>query len=699
MRDSRDAVPALLTMAPSKANLEMERRKSDVPFEGDAEGPGVLGGLTTALTHLSLHPDTPPKDLAKLEDHLSQITLDDTQTQEEDFKRHKEEEEEKEEAEPLKKRETEEEDLKRQEEEEEEKKKIKEKEAEKSETEEEEEEKEKIKEKEAEKSETEEEEEEKEDKIKKESEQSEAEEEEEEKATVDASKKKGEVVDEKKPSEGKILQEVKEEKDSREKDEKEEEEEEEEEDGEKESDDENPTDEEVNAQARKQKLRSRGLMHQGVGHGYAPSSHLDYQGFQQQPQQQQILYQQPPLASHHIGLSSPQYGEAAGYAGASPTHSGAKGEMWYSGGGVQLETECGTSLFPSLAEGSPASICSSGDSDSPRVVWGGYGTLDSPQPQYQDGNASCYAQPCQDSPYTHYQASPNCQYQLSPPHYPDNALPQYASYQDPLDAGFQDQGYQDQSYQMSPFLDGGCVGTLVHSTPVTPPLSPPNAETRMEVKGNQLDQICEAFESIMEDNEPRIPQDEKRIIEIKKSLLDIKQVHNLQEGLDEEKYREYYGACAILIDENFVEPDEDGDIKIMLAASQGQTQPGYEERLVAMTERVQNINLCCNTVVDWHVDHCRLCGNTNKELFYSPLSWMNNYGQMVLSNVVSEMYPLLVVQYLTKKVMQRPMDLQRTFTKHYQLFFTHQDVYPCLTQPLRMVKTMQMQHTEHGTTH
>lgn len=71
-----------LIMAPSKASLEVERCKSDVPFEGYAEVPGgVLGGLTTALAHLTLHPDSTSKDLVKLEDNLSQITLADIQTQ------------------------------------------------------------------------------------------------------------------------------------------------------------------------------------------------------------------------------------------------------------------------------------------------------------------------------------------------------------------------------------------------------------------------------------------------------------------------------------------------------------------------------------------------------------------------------------------------------------------------------------------
>lgn len=65
--------------------------------------------------------------------------------------------------------------------------------------------------------------------------------------------------------------------------------------------------------------------------------------------------------------------------------------------------------------------------------------------------------------------------------------------------------------------------------------------------------------------------------------------------------------------------------KIMLAASQGQEQAGYNELLVAMTERVEKINLCCNTVVDWHDNKCRHCGNADRQSFYSPLSWMNKH--------------------------------------------------------------------------
>lgn len=53
---------------------------------------------------------------------------------------------------------------------------------------------------------------------------------------------------------------------------------------------------------------------------------------------------------------------------------------------------------------------------------------------------------------------------------------------------------------------------------------------------------------------------------------------------------------------------------------------------------------------------------------------------MLLSNVVTMMYPLPVVQYLTSKVMQRSKDLERTFKQHYTLFLNNQHLYPCLAE-------------------
>ena len=56
----------------------------------------------------------------------------------------------------------------------------------------------------------------------------------------------------------------------------------------------------------------------------------------------------------------------------------------------------------------------------------------------------------------------------------------------------------------------------------------------------------------------------------------------------------------------------------------GQMAEDYNEKIAACTNRVEKMDLCCNTVVDWSLKQCQICGNSDSETFYSPLSWRNN---------------------------------------------------------------------------
>lgn len=163
---------------------------------------------------------------------------------------------------------------------------------------------------------------------------------------------------------------------------------------------------------------------------------------------------------------------------------------------------------------------------------------------------------------------------------------------------------------------------------------------------------------------------------------------NIEEGLDKEMFDQLIRGFATMKNEDLVNGDNDGDIFYTRILCTGQMESDYKERVVACTKRIENIDLCCDTVVDWRVKRCQTCGNSDPSTFYSPLSWRNHLNEMPLSSLVMLLFPPPVVEYITKKVMQRPMDLKRTFVQNYDFFYGKAKLYPCLLEGLKSLQSV-----------
>lgn len=194
---------------------------------------------------------------------------------------------------------------------------------------------------------------------------------------------------------------------------------------------------------------------------------------------------------------------------------------------------------------------------------------------------------------------------------------------------------------------------------------------------------------VLEEDPLEISHHDSTIDSIIRNLLEIRNGchHKLEEVLDKDVLDLHIKRFAKMKNEDLVKGDEDGDIFYTRILCTGQMELDYNEKIVACTKRVEKMDLCCNSVVDWHVKQCQRCGNSDPKTFYSPLSWRNNLDEMPLSNLVLLQFPPVVVEYLTRKVMQRPMDFKRTFVKNYELFCGETKVYKCLLEGLKLLQS------------
>lgn len=227
-----------------------------------------------------------------------------------------------------------------------------------------------------------------------------------------------------------------------------------------------------------------------------------------------------------------------------------------------------------------------------------------------------------------------------------------------------------------------------HSLYLTPPVSPESTTTT--IPGSHSDDIEEIISNVSDKVPVEISHEDSTFIGIMKNLLEIQNDchRNIEEGLNKDVLDLHIKGFGKMKNEDLVNGDKDGDIFYTRILCTGQMESDYKERVVACTKRVEKMDLCCNAVVDWRVKQCQSCGNSDPNTFYSPLSWRNNLDEMPLSNLVLLLFPPPVVEYITRKVMQRPMDLKRTFLKNYDLFCGKAEYYPCLLEGLKSLQSV-----------
>nr|XP_053648165.1 uncharacterized protein LOC128699442 isoform X3 [Cherax quadricarinatus] len=150
---------------------------------------------------------------------------------------------------------------------------------------------------------------------------------------------------------------------------------------------------------------------------------------------------------------------------------------------------------------------------------------------------------------------------------------------------------------------------------------------------------------------------------------------------DPRRLREARRQMARITNEELVKKDEDGDTLFIVLACQKLETENYTELLIAVLERLEGINLCCDRVINRVTKRCDECGNADQSRFYSPLGMKNHEGDSILSSVVKMKHPVTVINYIIEKISHSPSDVQRIFdNSSIDIYYCSQIYYPNLSR-------------------
>lgn len=466
------------------------------------------------------------------------------------------------------------------------------------------------------------------------------------------------------------------------------------------SDDENPTDEDEGASSgakKTSKLLRRGwgpsddttpylrvqqddaLYNYGVydtapGHMYnyshndvvAPASNGLITQYEQSPQ-----YGLPP----HNGQLSPQYGQSPGYPDMSPVHRGATDPSMYN-------------MLPTLQHGQPPYY-----PDMSPVHSEGMGGMNYSLPPVSGVDGCYYGYSENGSPYIIPESPPisspdeneNYQYQglQSSPPSPEQDLDQFPSV---------DQHNLDQVLEVvHQVVNNNEISSAPPSAiemiimKLTDEIGTPATDLTQEMRTaatNEWSYNEEPSQPVLDSCLPLQPTVDCCNVSPYHEQGVVEQTPDTKWKMTQNPRRQLEARriLARRTNEELIAKDADGDTPIMILACRNVNDDGYAESLVAIVDRVEGINVCCDMVVN-KTGRCNNCGNTAPVKFYSPLSMKNNEGDTVLSSVVKMRHPVSVINYIVEKISHHPNDLRRIFDRSsLNFYFEYRHLYPALAQ-------------------
>ncbi|XP_042867627.1 uncharacterized protein LOC122250320 [Penaeus japonicus] len=163
----------------------------------------------------------------------------------------------------------------------------------------------------------------------------------------------------------------------------------------------------------------------------------------------------------------------------------------------------------------------------------------------------------------------------------------------------------------------------------------------------------------------------------------------IKEHLDQHKLKSARMRVAVITNEDLVQKDVEGDTPPMIVACTDVKSLSYYENLVAVIERQQYINVCCDQPVNKVSKSCSNCLSNNHTSFYSSLAMKNNSGDTILNCVIKLKYPEKVINYICENLMDRSADILRVFdSTSISYYVKHTEEYPVLKQMIHVAQEM-----------
>ncbi|KAL7648291.1 UNVERIFIED_CONTAM: hypothetical protein RMT77_000197 [Armadillidium vulgare] len=128
--------------------------------------------------------------------------------------------------------------------------------------------------------------------------------------------------------------------------------------------------------------------------------------------------------------------------------------------------------------------------------------------------------------------------------------------------------------------------------------------------------------------------------------------------------------------------DSDGDTCLMIVYSKPEDSQDFYENIVCLQEKVKEIRLCCDIPLG-KAKRCKVCGNSDPNKFYTPLSLKNKQGDTALSCAVKTDHSSVIINYLLDAILQCPEDFRRVFDEKGKAMLSDAAFkYPSLSQYL-----------------